>query len=365
MFAAAQHKNLYIYDGSGTELHCLRNHKPQVNRLGYLRYHWLLTSISSSGHLRYLDVSTGANVADIHTRLGDCDCMRTNPWNALVHLGHKNGVVTMWTPNMPEPAVKMLTHKGSVAAIAIDRSGRYMATSGRDGALKLWDVRTYRPLHEYHTPRPATSLDISDRGLLAAVHGPSVQVFKDCLSKRANGPYMTHLLPGCEADSALFVPYEDFLGIGHSKGFCSMLVPGAGEPNFDSYEANPYEKSKQRQEGEVVALLEKLPSDTIMLDPSRINTVDRSQTERQKEMKHARDARLAEISANKRAKKKTRGRSKAARKAAKKQGNIMDEKRQLRQQELEERRKRVRQRAGPSQEEDEGYNPLGRFGKRE
>ena len=38
----------------------------------------------------------------------------------------------MWTPSMPEPCVKMLCHKGSVAALAIDRSGRYMATSGRD-----------------------------------------------------------------------------------------------------------------------------------------------------------------------------------------------------------------------------------------
>ena len=90
MFAAAQHKHLYIYDAQGTELHCLRNHQPQVNRLGFLRYHWLLSTISSSGHLRYVDISTGANVTDIHTRLGDCDCMRLNPWNALVHLGHRN-----------------------------------------------------------------------------------------------------------------------------------------------------------------------------------------------------------------------------------------------------------------------------------
>ena len=113
--------------------------------------------------------------------------------------------------------------QGRRAAMAMDRSGCHMATSGRDGSLKLW-TSVCSPLHEYHTPRPATSLDISDRGMLAAVHGPSVQVFKDCLAQRANGPYMTQG-PGCEADTARFCPYEDFLGIGHSKGFCSIWCP--------------------------------------------------------------------------------------------------------------------------------------------
>ena len=84
---------------------------PQVNRLGFLRYHWLLSTISSSGHLRYLDVSTGQNVADLSTRLGDCDCMRVNPWNAIVHLGHNNGVVTLWSPNV-RPATAVPVREG-------------------------------------------------------------------------------------------------------------------------------------------------------------------------------------------------------------------------------------------------------------
>lgn len=362
MFAAAQHKHLYIYDGSGVELHCLRNHKPHANRIAFLPYHWLLTTIGSSGRLRYLDVSTGQNVADTATRLGECDCMRVNPWNALVHLGHHNGTVTLWTPNMPEPVVKLLSHKGGVSSLAVDRSGNYMASAGLDGQLRVWDLRTYRPLHSYFCPRPASSIDISDRGMLAAVHGPSVQIFRNCLSERANGPYMRHLLPGCLTDSARFCPYEDVLGIGHSNGFCSMLVPGAGEPNFDSFEANPFASKQQRRESEVVSLLEKLPPETIMLDPSRVNTVDRNQLEREKEFQAAKQARLAELEAGKRVKKKTRGRSKATKKLAKKESNIMDEKRKLRQQELEKHREEGAKRAAKKRgEEPPGWSPLERF----
>ncbi|XP_047438680.1 WD repeat-containing protein 46 [Mugil cephalus] len=272
MYAVAQKKWLYIYDSSGIELHCIRKFN-DVLRMQFLPYHFLLATASATGFLQYLDVSVGKEVAAICTKTGRLDVMCQNPNNAIIHLGHSNGTVTLWSPNQKEALVKMLCHKGGVRSVTVDKTGTYMVTSGMDKKLKVYDVRAFKPLQSYFLPAGASCLSLSQRGVLSVSTGDIVQVYRDVWSTPVTKPYMAHRVRGA-VWGLHFCPFEDVLGVGHADGFTSMLVPGAGEPNFDGLDANPYRSAKQRQEWEVKALLEKIQPELISLDPTELGRVD-------------------------------------------------------------------------------------------
>lgn len=335
-FATAQKKYVYIYDNSGTEIHCLKDHTEPL-RLEFLPKHFLLASTNKSGILHYQDTSTGDLISQHRTQLGRCDTMRMNPYNAVIALGHNNGTVTMWSPNMNTPLISMLCHHGPVTSLAFDSQGRQMITAGNDGKIKVWDLRKYAPLHGYSCR--AKSLDVSQRGLLAVGCESLIEIWRDALTTKQQKPYLKHrLVNGSQVQGLAFCPYEDVLAIGHSTGISSILVPGSGEPNFDTFVANPFETAKQRREKEIRSLLDKLQPEMIMLEPENIGAVQRSQRENQQaKTQQAQEANMqTAIAAGKNVvlKKKTKGRNKPSKRHKKKLDNVIRAKRPFIEQQL-------------------------------
>lgn len=328
-FAAAQKKYVYIYDSRGIEIHKLKEHQDPL-ALEFLPHHFLLSSVGESGVLRYQDTSHGQLVAQHKTRLGPCDVMRQNPWNAVLNLGHSNGTVTMWSPNITSPLVKMLCHKGPVRALAVDPTGHYLVTAGVDCQVKVWDVRTFKPLHQYFSNNTVECMDISQKGLLAVGYGRRVQIWKDALSTKQQSPYMTHNLVNGTLRDLAFCPYEDVLALGHSEGVATILIPGAGEANFDTFVDNPFQNKSQRREQEVKQLLDKLQPETIVLDPDAIGTVRKEPKEVAKE--RAMEAAAANAARKKaqrdenEQKRKMKGKNRPSKRHRKKQLNIIGDK---------------------------------------
>jgi U3 small nucleolar RNA-associated protein 7 len=125
-----------------------------------------------------------------------------------------------------------------------------------DNAPSLFN---FAQVQELYMRQAASSLDISQRNLLSVGFGSHVyvsewrvlaefsftsfssraidhfsptsclfraQVHQDPFKSLERNPYMTHHIAGQSVRETRFVPYEDVLGIGHSQGMSSIVVPG-------------------------------------------------------------------------------------------------------------------------------------------
>lgn len=373
-FAVAQKRNVYIYDHRGVEIHNLDQHV-EVTNMEFLPYHFLLATIGNAGWLKWQDTSTGKLVMQTGTKQGTPTAFGQNPYNAILHVGHQNGTVSLWSPNSTTPLAKMLCHRGPVRSLAMDREGRYMVSTGQDSKMAVWDVRNFKPVHEYFLRRPGSSVSISDRNLTAMSWGTQTTVWRDLFSKhrsdvdqvKVQSPYMAWGGEGQNIERVRWCPFEDVLGIGHDQGFSSIIVPGAGEPNFDALELNPYENAKQRQEGEVKSLLNKLQPEMISLNPDFIGSLD-SASNQQRQMEKDLDRKTGAAAERERVedlKNRGRGKNSSLRKYLRKKGNknVIDEHKTRVMEMREEQRKRAKE-AKEGKKMAELGPALARFGKK-
>ncbi|KAK2961399.1 putative U3 small nucleolar RNA-associated protein 7 [Blattamonas nauphoetae] len=422
LFAVAQKKYVYLYDNQGIEVQILKD-MIDVSTLDFLPYHLLLTSIGTAGVLTYQDVSTGSLVARLKTRAGPCSVMCHNEFNGISILGHGNGVVTLWSPNCRESQknglVSMKCHYGAVsdASVGYVSDGMtgvypYLVTTGIDGLMKVWDLRMYETVQTYnlYSRGNGTCIDVSQKGMIAVGggrNGDKVLIYKDAITQHKSNPHLTHQLDAISSRvssnikktlslngrahnsstghtqqaqtnygsirKVKFCPYDDALGIGHGAGFSSIIVPGSGEPNYDSMEADPFETKKRRREGEVKAHLDKLPASMITLDVDQLGRVSERHQDRVKnlqELKQKFAEPKGEYDPSQGTPKKAKKKSKLQIKLAKQQKNVISrEKIQLQHQLAKEKQEKARKRKlqelrrRNQQIEDNGgkVDPLERF----
>lgn len=347
------------------------------------------------GEICWQDTSTGKVVAVVprpETR-GRPQCLRSSAATGVSAVGGAGGVVTLWMPSIGEPVAQLLAHHGPVRAVAWSRDGRALATAGADRRVRVWDVRTWKALGACDLPAPPTDLDVSQRGMVAVGFSRTVRIWQDFslttkggreghetnetprktngeregegedgeddddgLSKRAvasssppfgtssssvsarpfrnpHMPYLRRSLPTGSVESVRFVPYDDVLACGAAEGASFLLVPGAGEPNYDSRVADPYASRKAKREAEVRQLLDKVRPEMISLGGAdAVGAVAPLPEEAHKEAQQAREAAKAATLRAQREKAdqkgKMKGRNKPTRRHRKKQQNVIEDKRE-------------------------------------
>ena len=107
---------------------------------------------------------------------------------------------------------------------------------------------------------------------------PLVRVHSECWTgdvvgslKCDCGPQLNHALEKvAQEGGAVIYLRQEGRGIGLVE---KLKAYNLQEQGLDTFEANPYEGLKQRREATVVSLLEKLPPETIMLEPTKVNAI--------------------------------------------------------------------------------------------
>ena len=298
LFSVADEDFVRIYDKNGIEVNYLK-HITKPKLLEFLDYHFLLVT-ANDYYFTYTDTSTGKLISSIKSNKF-ITSLSKNAHNGIIITGHSNGTLSMWTPNMDTPLVKMLAHPAAIREATVTIDGNKLITCSVDRQIKIWDMRSFKSLHTIHTSSPSQCLAVSQKNLIAVGCGSVVDIYENTKYKKLSSkPYLQH---HCDTfiKNLDFCNYEDILGIGHASGFSSIIVPGSGEANFDAFESNPFMNTAQKREMEVKKLLDKIQPDLITLDPQKLaqRYKDPQSISQEKEIKKKFKRKISRKSSNK------------------------------------------------------------------
>lgn len=271
--ALAQSTCVFIYNKQGVEIHAVRENS-NVKRLEFLPYHFLLVSTSSDGFLRYQDTTNGKIVSSNFIKDKNITSLRQNSSTAVIYTGHKNGVVSLWSPNCKNYISKVLCHNIGISNIEIDRAGTYLYTTSLDSSIKVWDIRKmYKSVNTIKSVGNFTTSALSQRSMLAVAIGDRIKIYNNLnTANKKDVVYLKHREIGKNISSLQFKTYEDILTIGHAKGVSNIIIPGAGDPTYDTFEDSPFITTRQKQDREIKKLLDKIPYTFIAKDILQVET---------------------------------------------------------------------------------------------
>src|SRR5262249_27451720 len=147
-----------------------------------------LTAPPGKGVLRIWDVATGRLVAELAHEAPLTD-FTFSPDGRRIATAGKDGPARVWDVEAGDPAPPPLVHKQPVNKVAFSPDGRQLVTAGDDRTTRVWDARGTQ-LHVLEGPSPVHTASFSEDGKRLVTHGAGwVSVWDAATGSRVMEPW--------------------------------------------------------------------------------------------------------------------------------------------------------------------------------
>jgi WD40 repeat protein/transcriptional regulator with XRE-family HTH domain len=215
--SASEDTTVRLWNLQGCCLHVLQGHTQSVFSVHFAPDQKTLVSSSNDTEVRIWDVRDGTCLRTLQGHTSGVRCVRYSPDGQLIASGCHDGSIRLWSAhrsNHPlskpsssiNPSPRILQgHTDWVWDIAFSPDGRWLASAGRDGSLRVWSIQDGQCIHRLDGHKLdilALAISVDNQWLVSAGqdntvrlwHLPSGQSIKT-LRGYANGIHSLSLSP--------------------------------------------------------------------------------------------------------------------------------------------------------------------------
>lgn len=181
--SAADDKTIRLWDvQAGKQVRVLTGHKYAINFVSFSPDGTEIASASNDNTVRIWEVRSGKELLKLDH--SDPVALAFSPNGQMLATVSayggastcKNTGVNLWNPVTGEIVRKLMGHRNCIQAVGFDASGRWLASAGDDGTVRLWSIQGASEVRQFTVKYPGypQSLSFSPDGHLLAVQDWSV-----------------------------------------------------------------------------------------------------------------------------------------------------------------------------------------------